>query len=342
MKLSFTQYDVRCIHPFGIARSSHEMYPEIFIYLEKDGLIGRGEASPSERYGESAELIIKTIEKGIDLPSQIESPELFEKSVLYQCGGLKALEVAFSMAYLDWWTQSQNMAMKDYFGVEEKVGPLTSFTIAIGDMDLIAQKVEEAKPYHILKVKLGSENDKEIIHAIRTETDKVIRVDANEGWDLDSGETMCKWLADQNVEFVEQPLPAEKVHETAELKKKSPLPLIADENCLYPENIPEIAHAFDGINIKLMKCGSMLKAKQMIDMARERDLQIMLGCMVESSIGITAATHLAPLVDYVDLDGNLLIDNDPYIGVLIEDGRVIIPDGHGLGLQLNSTYKGLK
>ena len=342
MKLSFTQYNVRCTHPFGISRNTHETYPEIFVYLEQDGILGRGEASPSERYGESAELIIKTIEKGINLPSQIESPELFEKSVLYQCGGLKALEVAFSMAYLDWWTQSQNMAMKDYFGVEEKVGPLTSFTIAIGDMDLIAQKVEEAKPYHILKVKLGSENDKEIIHAIRTETDKVIRVDANEGWDLDSGETMCKWLADQNVEFVEQPLPAEKVHETAELRKKSPLPLIADENCLYPENIPEIAHAFDGINIKLMKCGSMLKAKQMIDMARERDLQIMLGCMVESSIGITAATHLAPLVDYVDLDGNLLIDNDPYIGVLIEDGRVIIPDGHGLGLQLNSKYKGLK
>ena len=342
MKLSFTQYNVRCTHPFGISRNTHETYPEIFVYLEQDGILGRGEASPSERYGESTELIIKTIEKGIDLPSQIESPELFEKSVLYQCGGLKALEVAFSMAYLDWWTQSQNMAMKDYFGVEEKVGPLTSFTIAIGEMDLIAQKVEEAKPYHILKVKLGSENDKEIIHAIRTETDKVIRVDANEGWDLDSGETMCKWLADQNVEFVEQPLPAEKVHETAELRKKSPLPLIADENCLYPENIPEIAHAFDGINIKLMKCGSMLKAKQMIDMARERDLQIMLGCMVESSIGITAATHLAPLVDYVDLDGNLLIDNDPYIGVLIEDGRVIIPDGYGLGLQLNSTYKGLK
>jgi len=342
MKLSFTQYDVRCTHPFGIARSSHKFYPEIFVYLEQDGLIGRGEASPSERYGESAELILNTIENGIDLPSHIESPELFEKNVLYQCGGLKALEVAFSMAYLDWWTQSQNMAMKDYFGVNENVGPLTSFTIAIGNMDLIAQKVEEADPYKILKVKLGTDYDKEIIHSIRKETDKVIRVDANEGWDLETGVEMCSWLAEKNVEFVEQPLPAEKVHDTAELKKKSPLPLIADENCLYPENIPEIAHAFDGINIKLMKCGSMLKAKEMIDLARERDLQIMLGCMVESSIGITAATHLSPLVDYVDLDGNLLIDNDPYIGVKIDKGKVVIPDGNGLGLQLNSTVKGLK
>ena len=167
-------------------------------------------------------------------------------------------------------------------------------------------------------------------------------MDANEGWDLDTGEIMCKWLADQNVEFVEQPLPADKVHDTAELKKKSPLPLIADENCIIPENIHEIAHAFDGINIKLMKCGSMLKAKQMIDMARERGLQIMLGCMVESSIGITAAAHLSPLIDYADLDGHLLIDNDPYSGVQIEDGKVVIPDGNGLGLQLNSTVKGLK
>ncbi|MBC8322159.1 MAG: dipeptide epimerase [Candidatus Marinimicrobia bacterium] len=342
MNLSYTQYDVRCTHPFGIARSTHEMYPEIFIYLEQDGIIGRGEASPSERYGESAEIIMKTIKSGIELPEKIESPDNFEKYVLHQCGGLKALEVAFSMAYLDWWTQSQNMAMKDYFGVNVNVGPHTSFTIAIGDMDLIAQKVAEAKPYHILKVKLGSDNDKEIIHAIRAETDKVIRVDANEGWDLDTAVEMCSWLADNNVEFVEQPLPAEKVHETAELMKKSPLPLIADENCLYPENIPEIAHAFDGINIKLMKCGSMLKAKEMIDMARERDLQIMLGCMVESSIGITAAAHLSPLVDYVDLDGNLLIDNDPYIGVQIEEGRVIIPDGNGLGVQLDSTVNGLK
>ncbi len=342
MKLSFVQYDVHCTHPFGISRNTHESYPEIFVYLEKDGIIGRGEASPSERYGESADLILNTLGKGIQFPEAIEHPNIFEETVLSQCNNIKALEMALSMAYLDWWTQKEGMSMKDFFGVTTNSGPLTSFTIAIGNMDLIAQKVEEAKPYHILKVKLGSDNDKKIIQAIRSETNKVIRVDANEGWDLDSGETMCKWLADQNVEFVEQPLPADKVHETAELKKKSPLPLIADENCIIPENIPEIAHAFDGINIKLMKCGSMLKAKQMIDMAREGDLQIMLGCMVESSISITAAAHLAPLVDFADLDGHLLIDNDPYIGVQIIDGRVIIPNGDGLGVELNSKYKGLK
>lgn len=342
MKLSYTQYDVHCTHPFGISRNTHDSYPEIFVYLEKDGLIGRGEASPSDRYGESADLILTKLAKGIQFQQESVQPNVFEEAVLPQCYDLKALEMALSMAYLDWWTQKEGMSMKNFFGVTTNSGPLTSYTIAIGNMDLIAQKVEEAKPYHILKVKLGSDNDKEIIHAIRAETDKVIRVDANEGWDLESGEIMCKWLADQNVEFVEQPLPAKKVADTAELKKMSPLPLIADENCIIPENIPDIAYAFDGINIKLMKCGSMLKAKKMIDMARERDLQIMLGCMVESSIGITAAAHLAPLVDYVDLDGNLLIDNDPYIGVRIEDGHVIIPDGNGLGVKLDSDHPGLK
>ena len=270
------------------------------------------------------------------------SPDKFEANVLPQCNGIKAMEMAFSMAYLDWWTQKEGMAMKNFFGSDDKKGPQTSFTIAIGNINLIPQKVKEAEPYNILKVKLGTDHDYEIINAIRAETDKVIRVDANEGWNLETAVEMCKWLADKNVEYVEQPLPAENVAETAELKNKSPIPLFADENCIIPDNIPEIAHAFDGINIKLMKCGSMLKAKEMIEMARERDLSIMLGCMIESSIGITAAAHLSPLVDHADLDGHLLIDNDPYIGVRIEDGRVVIPDGLGLGIELDSDQPGLK
>jgi len=342
MELSFTKYNVRCTYPFGISRNTHESYPEICIYLEKDGLIGRGETSPSDRYGESVEKILTVLENGFTFPETIASPEEFESLVLPQCHGIKSLEMGMSMAYLDWWTQNNGIPMKDYFGVTSNTGPLTSFTIAIGNMDLIAQKVEEAEPYKILKVKLGTDNDKDIINAIRAETDKVIRVDANEGWDLEYGEVMCKWLADQNVEYVEQPLPAKNVAETAKLKDQSPLPLFADENCLIPENIPEIAHAFDGINIKLMKCGSMLKANQMIDMARERDLQIMLGCMVESSIGITAAAHISPLVDHADLDGHVLIVNDPYSGVQIIDGHVTIPDGNGLGVSLDSYHSGLK
>jgi L-alanine-DL-glutamate epimerase-like enolase superfamily enzyme len=173
-------------------------------------------------------------------------------------------------------------------------------------MDLISEKVNEGSPYSILKVKLGMgiKKDKEIMKAIRLETDKVIRVDANEGWDLETGIEMCKWLSDQGVEFVEQPFKSTNLKDTAELRKKSPLPLIADENSLQSSDIPGIENVFDGINIKLMKCGSLFEALKMIKMARDREMKIMLGCMIESSIGITAAAHLSPLVDYADLDGS--------------------------------------
>ena len=150
---------------------------------------------------------------------------------------------------------------------------------------------------------------------------------------------MCKWLADHNVEFVEQPFKAQNLGDTAKLRDVSPLPLIADENSIKSSNIPDIAHAFDGINIKLMKCGSLFEAKKLIDLARKYDMKIMLGCMVESSIGITAMSNLSPQVDFADLDGNLLIDNDPYIGVKVVDGKLKLPSGNGLGLTINQKYR---
>ena len=220
--------------------------------------------------------------------------------------------------------------------------PKTSFTIAIGDMAEIPEKISEADPYDILKVKLGTpDHDKQIMIKIRELTDKLIRVDANEGWDPDTALEMCKWLEDRNVEFVEQPFPADQIGNTAELRQKSPLPLYADENSLNSADIPLIAHAFDGINIKLMKCGSIEEGKRMIDLARKHDMKIMLGCMVESSIGITAAAQLASEVDAADLDGNLLVDNDPYSGVKVKDGRLVFPKGHGLGLSLISNEENL-
>jgi L-alanine-DL-glutamate epimerase-like enolase superfamily enzyme len=256
-------------------------------------------------------------------------------------GGISTLQAALSTAWLDWWTQKEKVCLADYFKSEKENMPLTSFTIAIGDLNLIPQKIAEAAPYRVLKIKLGVglQEDQQIIKLIRMETDKLIRVDANEGWDLETGLTMCKWLADHNVEFVEQPFKADNLHDTAALRKKSPLPLIADEDSIVAANIPDIAHAFDGINIKLMKCASLLEGKRMIDTARNHDLQIMLGCMVESAVGITAAAHLASQVDYADLDGNLLIDNDPYNGVQVKDGRLVLPHGNGLGVVIDSNYK---
>ena len=153
------------------------------------------------------------------------------------------------------------------------------------------------------------------------------------------GIEMCKWLADHNVEFIEQPFKANNLGDTAKLKEISPLPLIADENSITSLNIPDIAHAFDGINIKLMKCGSLFEAKKMIDLARQYDMKVMLGCMVESSIGITAMSNLSPQVDFADLGGNQLINNDPYVGVKIIDGKLKLPSEDGIGIKLNPEYK---
>jgi L-alanine-DL-glutamate epimerase-like enolase superfamily enzyme len=343
MELSFTTFRINCTHPFGISRSTHDYYDIVYVYLKSEGFVGRGESAPSARYNESTKNIIDILEGGISLPEALTDPIKFSNHVLPQAKSLKALEVALSMAILDLWCQKEGISICEYFGANPEKMPKTSFTISIGDLNLIPEKISEAKPYNILKIKLGigEKQDKEIMNAIRAETDTLIRVDANEGWDLETGIKMCHWLADQNVEFVEQPFKSTNLKDTAILRKQSPLPLIADENSINSNDIPEIYGIFDGINIKLMKCGNLFEAIKMVKMAREREMKIMLGCMIESSIGITAAAHLSPLVDYADLDGNLLINNDPYSGVTIKNGRLVLPNKIGLGLSLSSKDKNL-
>ena len=339
MNLDYTTYRIICSHPFGISRSTHTYYDIVYIYISDGEYIGRGEAAPSVRYDESTNQIITHLKSidNIDNNLNLEEGAFWCKK---NSNGISSLEAALSTAWLDLWTKKNNRRISGYFNSGKNM-LYTSFTIAIGDLDLIPKKIEEAKLYNILKIKLGinEQHDKNIIKLIRKETDKIIRVDANEGWDLDTGKKMCKWLADHNVEFVEQPFKAQNLGDTAKLRDVSPLPLIADENSIKSSNIPDIAHAFDGINIKLMKCGSLFEAKKMIDLARKYDMKIMLGCMVESSIGITAMSNLSPQVDFADLDGNLLIDNDPYIGVKVVDGKLKLPSGDGLGLTLNQKYR---
>ena len=339
MNLDYTTYRIICSHPFGISRSTHTYYDIVYIYISDGEYIGRGEAAPSVRYDESTNQIITHLKSidNIDNNLNLEEGAFWCKK---NSNGISSLEAALSTAWLDLWTKKNNRRISGYFNSGKNM-LYTSFTIAIGDLDLIPKKIEEAKSYNILKIKLGinEQYDKNIIKLIRKETDKIIRVDANEGWDLDTGKKMCKWLADHNVEFVEQPFKAQNLGDTAKLREVSPLPLIADENSIKSSNIPDIAHAFDGINIKLMKCGSLFEAKKMIDLARKYDMKIMLGCMVESSIGITAMSNLSPQVDFADLDGNLLIDNDPYIGVKVVDGKLKLPSGDGLGLTLNQKYR---
>jgi len=342
MEIDHKIYRVELKHTFGISRSKNDWYDIVIIYINDGSIIGRGEAAPSVRYNESTEGIISVLNKSIQLPEDCSDRQVIWDFVFPQLQGIRALEAGVSMALWDWWGQKLGKPIFELLNVDASRMPLTSFTISIGQLEEIGQKIEDTEPYSILKVKLGTPGmDKEIIKEVRRHTDKLIRIDANEGWEKDSAFEMAKWLADQNVEFIEQPFPANDLNATAELKQRSPLQIYADENSLVANDINQIRHAFHGINIKLMKCGSLEEGKKMIDMARLYDLKIMLGCMVETSVGITAASHLAGEVDAADLDGNLLIENDPYSGVKIKDGRLVLPELYGSGLKLNPSFKEL-
>jgi len=197
---------------------------------------------------------------------------------------------------------------------------------------VVVQKVKEASAYPVLKVKMGADGDREVLAAVRDTTRQRIRVDANEGWTPESAGERLEWLAKIGVELVEQPLPADRIEETRALRRRSPIPFYADESVHQAADIPRLVGAFDGINVKLMKCGGLAEAMRMIAVARAHGLKVMLGCMIESSLAITAAAHLSPLVDTADLDGNLLVRDDPFEGATVEGGRLVLPNRPGLGV----------
>ena len=336
MEIKFCKNRINLIHSFGISRSSNDYYDIIYVYILDGDIIARGEAAPSKRYHESTELILSVLKKGLNLPESSSSKEHLWNFLKPQLKGISSLEAAVNMAVWDWSAQIEKVPLFKLFGFKDEILPKTSYTIAIGNLNELDKRLEESEQCSILKVKLGTpDNDKEIISRIRKKTDKLIRIDANEGWDYEMAKNMAFWLADRNVEFIEQPFPAVNLKDTKKLKSISPLPLIADENSISSIDLNGLVNCFDGINIKLMKCGSFDEALRMIDLAKKIELKIMLGCMVESSVGITAAAHLSSACDFIDLDGNLLIKDDPYSGVKIEDGRLKLQSlKAGIGLNL--------
>jgi len=323
-------------HTWTISRNSSDFKNNVFVKLEKDGVIGIGEAAPNVRYGENAELTTQRIN---------EVKEIFQRNNLFHYMNIKddlentitdqsCAKAALDIALMDWVGKSFGIPLYKLWGLNPKDSPVTSFSIGIDTPEVIKQKVREAEPYPILKIKVGTDRDREIIKTVRSVTDKPIRVDANEGWK--SKELALKnieWLISQGVEFIEQPMPAVMLEETAWLRDQVEIPIIADEAVKSSADIPILAQAYDGINIKLMKSGGLLEAFRMIQMAKALDMKIMLGCMIESSVAISAAAQIAPFVDYADLDGNLLISNDPFTGVLIKEGHLVYNDKPGLGVE---------
>jgi L-alanine-DL-glutamate epimerase-like enolase superfamily enzyme len=335
MNITIEKKRLNLAHNWTISRNTSTYKDNVFVSLEKDGHTGYGEAAPNIRYNEDADRTVFAVNKAIPF---LESTDLQDyKSVNRHLKGIitdqNCAVAAIDIAVLDWLAKSRNVPLYKFFKLDPQKIPLTSYSIGIDSLDNMKKKVEEFSYMPIFKIKLGTDRDREIISAIRQVTQNPIRVDANEGWqEKEKALADIEWLAGQNVEFVEQPMPAARLDDMIWLKDKSPLPLIADESVIHHRDIKNLVNAFDGINIKLMKAGGVTEALEMINTARSLHMKIMLGCMIESSVAIAAAAHIAALVDYVDLDGSMLLARDPYSGLRIENGKIILNDSAGLGV----------
>lgn len=335
LALSYEPIRLNLKHAWTIARGTSEYKENIIVQVEGDGIAGYGEVAPNVRYGESPESTMAVLEKAVPLFARRDPWHFVDLGYAIQelDPGQTAAKAALDIALMDWVAKSLGVPLYRCLGLDKAKAPITSFSIGIDTPEIIRQKVMEAEVYPLLKVKLGGDRDEEIITTIRSVTDKPLFVDANEGW-RDKREALerIQWLENQDVQIIEQPMPADMLDETGWLREKSTLPIIADESVKTGGDIPVLAKAFDGINIKLMKAGGLQEALRMIGLARATGLKVMLGCMVETSIAISAAASISPLVDYADLDGNLLIANDPYQGVEVHDGRLMLNDRPGIGV----------
>ncbi|MBN2091283.1 dipeptide epimerase [candidate division KSB1 bacterium] len=323
---------------FRVAKSAKEYAENFFIEIEQDGITGWGEAAPSKFYHEDKQTVPLAIEKMRQfLNGDPDFIHTIQESIDKNLNGNYAARAAVNMALYDWIGKKLNLPVWKYLGINPfEKNLFSSYTISIDSLGRLEEKIEKARDFPFLKVKLGTTDDYEIIKCIRRLTDKVIWVDANEGWERAEALEKIKWLESENVAFVEQPLVVADLAGMHWLKAQVNMPLLADESVKTSQDIPKLLGAFDGINIKLMKCGGITEALTMIRLARAYGLQIMLGCFIESSLGISAAAQLAPLCDYIDLDGHLFLQQDPYLGGAIQNGRIMLSEQSGFGVTIKS------
>jgi L-alanine-DL-glutamate epimerase-like enolase superfamily enzyme len=336
MKLSHQTIELKPTHPFVIARGGYAHHRNVIVRLtDDDGTEGFGEAAPNRYYGESVATVIaalgqfKPILERAD-PMELESIEAHLSRVLQ---GNASAKSAVSSALHDLIGKRLGLPVFRIWGLDAAAAPQSSFTIAIAESHLLEQRVAEAREYPILKIKLGTDRDMEIVRIVRDAApEKRLRVDANAAWTPKHAVKMSEFLSDQGVEMLEQPVPASDIEGLRFVRKRSKLPVFADESCLVATDIAKLAGAVDGINIKLAKCGSLREALRMVHTARALDMQVMAGCMIESSLGISAIAQIAPLLDFADFDGAALLASDPFRGTSIAGGAIRLSDGPGLGV----------
>ncbi len=335
LNLSFAPYELKLRHAFNLARYSRTTTPDVQVQIEYDGIVGYGEASMPPYLGESVESVTKFL-SSLDL-SQFSDPFRLEDILHYVdsvAPNNRAAKASIDIAMHDLLGKIMGQPWYKIWGLDPAKAPNTSFTIGIDKEDVVRQKVREAAPYKVLKVKMGLDNDKETVEVIRSMTDVPLCVDANQGWkSKEEALEMCYWLKERGCLFVEQPFDKTWIDETAWLRERSPLPLIADEAFQRLPDIVRFKGVYDGINIKLMKSTGLHEAYEMVVLARALGMKVMVGCMTETSCAVTAAANLAPLVDFADLDGNLLIANDRFKGMTVENGKVTLHDIPGIGVK---------
>ena len=335
MHLSFEPYELQLRHVFTVSSYSRKTTPGVQVKIEYQGVTGYGEASMPPYLGQSVETVTAFLRK-VDL-TRFSDPFCLEDILVYVDSlspGDSAAKAAVDIALHDLAGKLLGSPWYRIWGLDPSKAPDTTFTIGIDTPEVVREKTREcADRFNILKVKVGLDNDKEMIRTIREITDLPIAVDANQGWkDRSKALDEIFWLKENGIVMVEQPMPKERLDDNAWITERSPLPIFADEAIQRLADIPSVKGAYHGINIKLMKCTGMREAWKMLNYARAEGMRVMIGCMTETSCAVSAAAQLSPAVDFADLDGNLLISNDLFDGMKVEAGRIMLPDRPGIGI----------
>ena len=336
LRLQAEYLALRTKHPFIIARGGQSDYRTVWVKItDADGQEGWGEAAPTKFYGETAETVMESLQVyATQLPADPFDLEETDRRLEQALKGNPSARAAISAALHDLVGKRLGVPVYKLWGLDPARAPRSTFTIGIDTPEKMQAKVQEAAEYPILKIKLGTDRDVELLRTIRETTDRELRVDANCGWTVTQALRMLPVLEEFGVTVLEQPLVPTDLEGLGVIRRAARIPLIADESCRTAADIPPLVGQVDGINIKLAKCGSLREAIRMIAIARAHHLMVMVGCMIESSLAITAAAHFTPLVDIVDLDGAALLAQDPFAGATIAGGQVRLPGGPGLGVSL--------
>lgn len=337
MKLTHEVVRLKTRYPFVIARGGYAAHENVIVRItDTDGVVGLGEAAPNRYYGES----VATVQAALDqfaptlANADVWSLEAIEASLNRVLRGNNSAKAAISAALHDIAGKRIGLPVHKLWGFDAGDSGMSSYTIGIADNDGLRERVADAAQYPILKIKLGTDRDMEIVRVVRDAAPgKKLRVDANAAWTASHAVRMIDFLADHDVEFVEQPVAQHDIEGFRFVRARSKLPIIADESCLVSTDVPRLAGAVDGINLKLAKCGSLREAIRIVHTARAFGMTVMAGCMIESSLGISAVAQLAPLLDHADFDGAALLAEDPFRGARIDYGRISLPSGPGLGVE---------